>query len=109
MPTYYRRCANCKFLFTDAFAGCSTEQFKTHIYNDEYGRVDPDYQSVRPRSNAEAVARLWGPVKAQTRVLDYGGGHAAFCAALREAGFPVAVTYDPMVSEYAERRESSIW
>src|SRR5580693_4482079 len=32
-----------------------------------------------------------------------GGGNDAFCTALRASGFPVAVTYDPMVPEYAHR------
>jgi SAM-dependent methyltransferase len=36
-------------------------------------------------------------------VLDYGGGNDVFCATLRASGFPVAVTYDPMVPEYARR------
>ena len=103
VPIYYRRCATCKFLFTDAFDDWTTEQFKSHIYNDEYKKVDPDYQTVRPRANADVVARLWGQVKSEIRVLDYGGGNDAFCAVLRESGFPVAVTYDPMVPDYARR------
>ena len=100
---YYRRCADCKFLFTDAFDNWSIEDFKTYIYNDEYKLVDPDYQSTRPRGNADTVARLWGPIKEETCVLDYGGGNDTFCSVLRENGFPVAVTYDPMVPEYAQR------
>ena len=103
VPIYYRRCANCEFLFTDAFDGWSDEQFKAHIYNDGYGAVDPDYETVRPHSNADVVKQLWGPHKAQTRVLDYGGGNDAFCAALRADGFPVAVSYDPMVPAHARR------
>ncbi len=103
LPIYYRRCANCQFLFTDAFDDWSTEQFKRHIYNDGYLTVDPDYLTERPRSNAEVVARLWGAIKTQTRVLDYGGGSDAFCTALRASGFPTAVTFDPMVPEFARR------
>jgi Methyltransferase domain len=83
VPIYYRRCANCEFVFTDAFDGWSDEQFKAHIYNDGYAAVDPDYQAARPRNNADLVKQLWGPHKAQTD------------------GFPVAVTYDPMVPAYA--------
>jgi len=105
VPIYYRRCDTCGFLFTDAFDDWSVEQFKTYIYNDEYQKVDPDYQNERPRSNAGVVAQLWGDIKTQTRVLDYGGGNDTFCAGLREAGFPVAMTYDPMVAEYASRPE----
>jgi 2-polyprenyl-6-hydroxyphenyl methylase/3-demethylubiquinone-9 3-methyltransferase len=104
-PIYYRRCPQCKFLFTDAFDDWSIEQFKTHIYNDEYEVVDPDYCSLRPRANADVVARLWGAIKAETRVLDYGGGNDVFCTVLRDAGFPIAVTFDPMVPEHAMRPE----
>lgn len=104
VPIYYRRCAACGFLFTDAFDDWTTEQFKQHIYNDEYVKVDPAYATeARSRENGEVVARLWGPHKAQTRVLDYGAGTDGFCAALRAAGFPVAVSYDPMVPEFAGR------
>jgi hypothetical protein len=105
VPIYYRRCADCKFLFTDAFDDWSTEQFKTYLYNDEYKLVDPDYQIARPRANAEQVASLWGAIKRETRVLDFGGGNDTFCGVLRDAGFPVAVTYDPMVTAYAARPE----
>ena len=79
----------------------SIEEFKTRIYNDEYKLIDPEYQSARARANADTVARLWGAVKAETRVLDCGGGNGAFCAALRDAGFSVAVTFDPLVPEHA--------
>jgi SAM-dependent methyltransferase len=103
VPIYYRRCAECKFLFTDAFDDWSIEQFRTHIYNDEYKLVDPDYHSVRPRANADVVVRLWGAIKTETRVLDYGGGNDAFCTVLRHAGFPAEVTFDPIVPEYATR------
>ena len=67
------------------------DQFKTHIYNDDY-RIDRSglRELSRPRVNAEIVARLCA-AKHQTkdtRVLDYGGGNGALCAALRERGFP---------------------
>jgi len=101
VPIYYRRCEACGFLFTDAFDDWSHDRFKEHIYNDGYQAIDPDYQTVRPRSNAKFVVRIWGPHKADTRVLDYGGGSDAFCGVLRENGFPVAETYDPMVLEHA--------
>jgi Methyltransferase domain len=105
VPIYYRRCGNCALLFTDAFDNWSTEDFKAHIYNDEYELFDPGYQTDRPRANADLVANLWGAIKEQTRVLDYGGGNDTFCAALRDNGFPTAVTYDPMVPAYSTRPE----
>lgn len=97
----YRRCTACGFLFTDAVDDWSEAQFKTHIYNDGYGAVDPDYTQTRPRNNAELVKQLFGAGKADCRVLDYGGGNDVLCAELRAAGFPVAITYDPFVAEFA--------
>ena len=103
VPIYYRRCSACGFLFTDAFDHWSVDQFEARIYNDDYQIVDPDYQTGRPSSNAGAVVQLWGAIKTTTRVLDYGGGNDTFCSVLRRHGFPLAVTYDPMVPEYAQR------
>lgn len=101
IPVYYRRCTACKFLFTDSFDDWTIDQFKAHIYNDDYKLVDPDYADFRPRANATSVIQLWGEIRKQTRVLDYGGGNDEFCAALRQAGFAEAVTYDPMVPQFA--------
>lgn len=105
IPVYYRRCAVCGFLFTDAFDDWSVDQFKEHIYNDSYHLVDPDYKTQRPTGTANSVIELWAGHKASLRVLDYGGGNDVFCAALRANGFKEAVTYDPMVPEYARRPE----
>jgi Methyltransferase domain len=102
VPVYYRRCARCAFLFTDAFDDWSPAQFKRHVYNDDYAIVDPDYAGTRPRSNADYVTQLWGKFKDRTAIFDYGGGSDVFCAALRAHGFPVAVSYDPMVPEHAQ-------
>src|ERR1700730_1789463 len=103
VPVYYRRCAACGFLFTDAFDDWSEDQFKTHIYNEGYHVFDPDYQTSRPRNNAGIIANLWDAHKTSMRVLDFGGGNDMFCAALRASGFSDAVTYDPMVPEHAGR------
>jgi SAM-dependent methyltransferase len=103
VPIYYRRCGACGFLFTDAFDDWSENQFKTHIYNDGYHAVDPDYQTARPSANAGMVAATWAAHKSDMRVLDFGGGNDVFCSALRASGFPVAVTYDPMVPEHASK------
>jgi len=100
-PVYYRRCTACGFLFTDAFADWSHDDYKAHIYNDGYAAVDPDYQVSRPRGNAALVIKLFGDDRANRRVLDFGGGNDFLCAALREAGFGAAVTYDPFVPEHA--------
>jgi 2-polyprenyl-6-hydroxyphenyl methylase/3-demethylubiquinone-9 3-methyltransferase len=103
VPVYYRHCTACGFLFTDAFDDWSTDDFKAHIYNDGYHAVDPDYETARPSSNVDLVAGLWGAYKADLKVLDFGGGNDVLCAGLRTRGFPVAVTYDPMVPAHAQR------
>jgi SAM-dependent methyltransferase len=105
IPVYYRRCAACGFLFTDAFDSWTDEEFKAHIYNDDYLAVDPDYKDTRPRTNAELVAALWAGHMATTRLLDFGGGNDVLCSVLRSKGFPEAQTYDPFVPEYARRPE----
>jgi len=104
-PVYYRRCDACGFLFTDAFDDWSQEDFKTHIYNDDYHAVDPGYVLTRPRDNAAVVQQVFGVHKMILRVLDYGGGNDVLCSQLRAAGFPVATTYDPFVPEYANAPE----
>lgn len=105
VPIYYRRCSNCKFLFTDAFDDWTAEQFKAHIYNDEYRLVDPDYETKRPQHNAAFLTRYWGALKEQLRILDYGGGNGLLSAALRENGFRTALSYDPMVPAFSSRPE----
>ncbi len=107
IPVYYRRCETCSFLFTDAFDGWSEAEFKTHIYNAGYLAVDPEYTEQRPRNNAGMVEQLFGAHKAEMRVLDYGGGNDVLCSALRGAGYPIAVTYDPFVADFARRPEGT--
>lgn len=101
VPIYYRRCAACGFLFTDAFDDWGLGEFKTHIYNDDYHMFDPEYEVKRPTGNAGTVSSLWAPHKAGMRVLDYGGGNDVLCTVLRANGFKEAITYDPMVPEHA--------
>ncbi len=105
IPVYYRRCQSCGFLFTDAFDDWSHADFKAHVYNDDYIKVDPDYMEARPRGSAGLVQKLFGAHKANRRVLDYGGGNDVLCKELRAAGFPVAMTYDPFVPEHAQQPE----
>lgn len=103
VPVYYRRCASCDFLYTDAFDDWSIEDFRAHIYNDEYALADPEYAHKRPRDNADFVERIWGELRTTCRMLDFGGGNDVMCATLRDKGFATAVSYDPIVPEFAQR------
>ena len=103
VPIYYRRCAACGFLFTDAFDDWDHDQFKAQIYNDGYHVFDPEYATARPTGNAGLVTSLWAQHKSTMRVLDFGGGNDVFCSALRVNGFREAITYDPMIPEHASK------
>ncbi len=107
LPVVHRRCTACGFLFTDAFDDWSQADFKAHIYNADYIKVDPDYAQARPRANADAVLQLFGAHKATLRVLDFGGGNDVLAGVLRAAGVREAVTYDPFVGEFAQPPEGA--
>jgi 2-polyprenyl-6-hydroxyphenyl methylase/3-demethylubiquinone-9 3-methyltransferase len=55
--------------------------------------------------NAKVVLDMWAQHKSGLRVLDFGGGNDALCTALRDNGFAEALTYDPMMPQYAQRPE----
>jgi 2-polyprenyl-6-hydroxyphenyl methylase/3-demethylubiquinone-9 3-methyltransferase len=102
IPIYYHRCKLCGFIFTAAFDEFSDQEFLDHIYNENYALVDPEYAEVRPRSNAEAIARMLDRDKGIS-ILDYGGGNGHFATALRSFGFLHVETYDPLVPKYSAR------
>jgi len=95
VPVYYRRCADCGFIFTDFFDDFTPQQWSAHLYNDDYYRsVDPAYADERPANNARGVDHLLRHVKRHTIGLDYGGGSGRTCAHLRERGYRYD-TFDP--------------
>lgn len=89
----YYRCAQCEFAFTDFFDDWSSQDFKQHVYNDEYGLFDPNFAEVRPHKTAKRVAGL--ARSPQTRILDYGCGNGRTIELLREAGYQQVVGFDP--------------
>jgi 2-polyprenyl-6-hydroxyphenyl methylase/3-demethylubiquinone-9 3-methyltransferase len=102
VPIYYYRCPACRFLFTTAFDDFSKDDFLRYVYNEEYVLVDPDYQGVRARANADFLIGLFsGPRPG--RLLDYGGGSGILADCLRAAGFPEATNYDPFVPMHSAR------
>jgi len=96
-PVYYRRCSSCSFTFTNAFDGWSQEDFREHIYNQDYVVVDPDYISVRPTVNAKVLIETFQAQRGAMEILDYGGGGGLLAENLRAQGFSAA-TYDPFSS-----------
>lgn len=90
VPVYYHACADCGFIFTDFCDAFDDEDWRTHIYNAEYARIDPDYVAVRPAGNAAVVGSILGYGARRVTGLDYGGGSGTTARLLRQAGH----TYD---------------
>lgn len=99
---YYRVCGGCGLCFTDAFDDWSQAAFEAHIYNGDYGRVDPDHVSKRPEQNAIVLGRAFSASAGRLAVLDYGGGNGRFAELAGAAGFD-CVTYDPFNPAFAAR------
>jgi 2-polyprenyl-6-hydroxyphenyl methylase/3-demethylubiquinone-9 3-methyltransferase len=102
VPVPYHRCAYCGFLFTNAFDRFTPADFSTHIYNEGYALVDPEYAEIRPRSMAADFAAQFQRC-GDLRILDYGCGSGLMARCLRAAGFANITAYDPLVPEHAAR------
>jgi 2-polyprenyl-6-hydroxyphenyl methylase/3-demethylubiquinone-9 3-methyltransferase len=90
----YHRCANCGFVFTPFMDDFTPDEFKSRVYNDDYCKVDPDFDSVRPREFAERLLGHLGDCA--IRVCDYGGGRGLMARAINDAGRALsAVSWDP--------------
>lgn len=83
----YHSCDGCGFVFSAAFDHWSPEDFKRHMYNDDYVIGDPPFVEERPKRNAAMVAALFWREKDTLKVLDFGGGHGVFAAELTRSGF----------------------
>jgi 2-polyprenyl-3-methyl-5-hydroxy-6-metoxy-1,4-benzoquinol methylase len=104
IPIFYYQCSNCGFIFTTAFDHFAAQDFATHIYNEQYILVDPEYAGVRPRQNAQGVRAMF-PGSSNLRILDYGAGSGQMAQSLRESGFTNVLNYDPFNPNYTARPE----
>jgi 2-polyprenyl-3-methyl-5-hydroxy-6-metoxy-1,4-benzoquinol methylase len=102
VPIYYHRCARCGFLFTTYFDAFTFDEFSEYIYNDDYIKVDPDYELTRPTQWAESLVASLKPHK-DLRILDYGGGNGKMAELLAASDILNVVTYDPFVAKFKER------
>lgn len=103
IPVYYYKCPNCSFIFTPQFDSGSHEEFKQHIYNDDYVKVDPEYVDKRPKDTARMVESAFGQYKESISILDYGGGSGKVEHLLKAAGFSNVDTYDPFSEQYSKK------
>ncbi len=93
IPIPYYRCSGCDFAFTNSFDNWSDDDFRQHVYNDEYGLFDPNFADKRPHKTAQRVAALL-PTRS-ARILDYGCGNGRTVELLRQAGYTDVTGYDP--------------
>jgi 2-polyprenyl-6-hydroxyphenyl methylase/3-demethylubiquinone-9 3-methyltransferase len=102
VPIYYHRCPACRFIFTIALDHFTDDDFRQHVYNEQYLLIDPDYQQARPRNNAAFLFNLLADSKPK-RILDYGGGNGVLAESLRDIGFAHVDTYDPFVARFSTK------
>jgi SAM-dependent methyltransferase len=95
-PVYYSVCTTCLFCFAPELCAWSTDRFATEIYNKDYAKFDPDYESARPTGNARDLAATLAGQEGRIRHLDYGGGNGLLSQLMRERGFD-STSYDPFV------------
>ena len=103
IPIYYYKCSHCDFIFTGDFDAASDDEFKQYIYNDAYIDVDPDYESVRPQSNAKMIGDAFARQLSELTILDYGGGNGTLAKLLSQAGAKQADCYDPFHGTHSAR------
>ena len=103
IPVYFYRCQTCGFTFADMFDQWTSLNFFTHIYNEEYVKVDPEFVTIRPQNMARFIASLFDQQKASISVLDYGGGEGMLADLLDRDGYRSAVAYDPFGTTTAIR------
>ena len=91
---YYHKCNNCGFIFTTDLDAWTIDDYVKNIYNEEYLKVDPEYDGKRPRDCISWFSPMLGGDKSIT-VLDYGAGNDVFSKELIKLGYN-AVGWDPM-------------
>lgn len=87
IPVYYQRCPSCEFIFTRHFDDYAPSDWARDIYNEEYERLDPEYDGQRAQRNAHLLQLFLHAQRDDVIGLDYGGGNGNAAQLLRHAGF----------------------
>jgi hypothetical protein len=95
VPIPYYECRQCGFIFTNAFDHWTTEQWRAHVYNDDYLLADPPFLSERPARNAQIIAGLFHRELPEISILDVGGGNGKMTNELRKCGADIQ-SHDPI-------------
>jgi 2-polyprenyl-6-hydroxyphenyl methylase/3-demethylubiquinone-9 3-methyltransferase len=102
VDVHYHRCPSCGLVFSPSFDQFSLQEWKTHIYNDEYLAIDPDYTGKRGELMAQTVAARFSHAPGMA-VIDYGCGMGIFGARLAALNWPNVTSFDPYVPEFSRR------
>lgn len=91
----YYACRHCGFLFTNAFDQWTTEEWREHVYNNDYPLADPPFLLERPARNAQMVAGLFHRELLEISILDVGGGNGRMTDEMRKGGANIQ-SHDPI-------------
>jgi hypothetical protein len=94
IPVIYRKCQKCGFIFSRFFDSFTPAEWREHVYNDDYIRIDPEFEGDRPARTARAVQAYFGSMRESAIGLDYGGGNGLTASHLRNANWNFDC-YDP--------------
>jgi hypothetical protein len=67
----YHKCTNCHFIFTNYFDNFSKEDFLERIYNNDYIKVDPLFEIIRPEINSNFLSSILEKSLKLKKVLKY--------------------------------------
>ena len=104
IPVQYVACRDCGFCFAPELHGWTHAQLAQRVYNDAYTAIDPDWEDVRPRNNAQVLSEAFGDRAPPIRHLDYGGGSGLLARLLLGKGWN-SISYDPYVNRDARLAE----
>jgi len=90
----YWRCFRCGFISTPFFDDWYSTDLARYVYNDDFGKIEREPGSLRPKRLADDFARRLRGCEG-ARILGYGSAAGAVAGALRERGFALAESYDP--------------
>jgi len=97
---YYHKCQNCQYIFTIDFDDWTRDDFIKNVYNEDYIKVDPEYDGTRSRNIIRwaylgDLDRSLGIDKSMN-ILDYGSGKAILAEEAKNIGWDVE-SWDPIL------------
>jgi Methyltransferase domain len=105
VPVYYYKCICCGMIFTRFFDDFDGAAWSAHVYNDDYARIDPEFDGARASRDVNivrsAIDSWW---KDGNIGCDFGGGKGRLAAQLRAQGLRFD-SVDPFGVDYVTATE----